>query len=117
MKANNTLLLIFSIMAVLVGYTFFTFTSNNFKLLYAIFGGLATWVYFLFLFVLKNEDERKTINYKSLSTVFLLIHFIVMLIFLSPDRKLETFVIIILFKLLSYFGIVYRLLQKQHNSY
>jgi hypothetical protein len=116
MKANITLLLIFSMMAVLVGYTFYTFTSNDFKLQYSIIGGFATWVYFMFLFVVKNEDVRKTINYKTLSTVFLFIHLIIMVVYLFPDRKLETFIIIILFKILSYLGFLYGLLQKQHSN-
>jgi len=116
MKANITLLLIFSLLSLLVGYTFYTFTSNNFKLSYAILGGFAAWIYFMFLFVVKNDDVRKTINYKTLSTVFLFIHLIVMVIYLFPDRKIETFVIIVLFKLLSYLGFLYGLLQKQNNS-
>jgi hypothetical protein len=116
MKANITLLLICSITAVLVGYTFYTFTSNDFKLQYSIIGGFETWVYFMFLFVVKNEDVRKSINYKTLSTVFLFIHLIVMVIYLFHDRKLETFVIIVLFKLLSYLGFLYGILQKQNNN-
>jgi hypothetical protein len=116
MKANNTLLLIFSMMALLVGYTFYTFTSNNFKLYYAVLGAFVTWVYFMFLFVVKNEDIRKTINYKVLSTVFLIIHLVVMVIYLFPDRKLETFIIIILFTLLSYIGFLFGILQKQNSK-
>jgi hypothetical protein len=103
-------------MAVLVGYTFYTFTANDFKLQYSIIGGFATWVYFMFLFVVKNADIRKTINYKTLSTVFFFIHLIVMVIYLFPDRKLESFIIIILLKLLSYLGFLYGLLQKQYSN-
>jgi len=116
MKLNITLLLIFSMMALLVGYTFYIFTSNNFKLLYAIIGGFVCWVYFMFLFVVQSNNVRKTINYKTLSIVFLFIHLIVMIIYLFPDKKLETFVIIVLFKVLSYLGFSYWLLQKQESN-
>jgi hypothetical protein len=99
-------------MAALVGYTFFTYTSNNFKLEYAIIGGLIAWVYFLLMFVIKSRDVREAVNFKTLSTIFLFIHLIIMIIYLFPDRKLETFVIIVLFKLLSYLSFLYGLLKK-----
>jgi len=116
MKLNNTLLLIFTMMALLVSYTFYIYTSNNFKLLYAIIGGFVCWVYFMFLFVVQSQNVRKTINYKTLSIVFLFIHLIVMIIYLFPDRKLETFIIIVFFKLLTYLGFLYGLLQKQESN-
>lgn len=116
MKAKFVMVAIFTMLAILVGYTFFIYTSNNFNLIYAIIGGFATWVYFMYLFVIKNDDVRKTINYKVLSMIFLFIHLIVMIIYLFPERRMETFVIIILFKLLSYLGFLYGLLQKQNNN-
>lgn len=103
-------------MAALVGYTFFTYTSNTFKLVYAIIGGFATWVYLMLMFVVKSKDVRKAVNFKTLSTIFLIIHLIIMVIYLFPDRKLETFVIILLFKFLSYLGLLYWLLQEQNNN-
>lgn len=103
-------------MATLVGYTFFTYTSNTFKLVYAIIGGFTTWVYLMLMFVVRSKDVRKAVNFKTLSTIFLFIHLIIMVIYLFPDRKLETFVIIVLFKLLSYLGLLYGLLQMQNNK-
>jgi len=103
-------------MAALVGYTFFTYTSNTFKLVYAIIGGFVCWVYFMFLFIVQSNNVRKTINYKTLSIVFLFIHLSIMIIYLFPDRKLETFIIIVLFKLLTYLGFLYGLLQKQESN-
>ena len=103
-------------MGMLVGYTFYTFTSNNFKLLYAILAGFGSWVYFMYMFVVNNSDVRKNINCKALSSIFLLIHLIIMVIYLFPERRMETFVILFIFKMLVYLGLLYGLLQKQNSN-
>jgi hypothetical protein len=107
MKINPFFLLITLMLAALVSYASFVYCQNNFKLLFTIIGGAATFLYLLFLFAINFDNTRTSINIKTLSVLFMSINVGLLIYFAGVDCTESSFVILYSLILLIYSSIVY----------
>jgi 4-amino-4-deoxy-L-arabinose transferase-like glycosyltransferase len=107
MKINPFYFYISLSLSALVGYAIQTYGHNNFKLLYTIFGTLGTLVYFTFFIAAQFNNVRTTINVKTVTSVFLLLNFLMLFYFAGINRTESAFIIGYSLILVAYASIVY----------
>jgi hypothetical protein len=112
MRVNPTLALLSTLVAFLLGYASFVFSINEYRWLFVISGSLVFQIYLLSAFSLSMQDVRKTINIRAVSTIFILLHLVIMLFYAGANHSKHTYIIVSSFLLILFLAIIYSITRK-----
>ena len=95
------------LLSALVGYALNVYSINTFRNFYIISGSVLTGIYLLFLISFVSKDVRKSVIYKTVSTLFLFAHFAVLICFSGLKGEFDLYFILISLLMLIYSIIIY----------
>jgi len=112
MNFNKVFFFIAITLSVLSAYILNIYVDNNFKSFNVISGSIITFFYSLFFLVLENKNTRKSILTKTLSSVFILLHFIILYLFSYSSTKIENYIIFSTILIIVFIVAIYSVLRR-----
>lgn len=88
-------------------YALWVYSGNSFKPLYVSVAATSTLTYLFFTMAFAHQNEKKTINVRTLSVFFFIINIFQLLYFSGADRGESAFVISASLIILSYIAFIY----------
>ena len=112
MKIKFVPTLIVAALSALIAFSFYEYSSNGFKQLFTAGAFISFAVIFFSMLAARYNNQRTTINIKTISTLATIVNFLLFFLFSGSGSTQSAFFISLTFLMVIYLGIVYAISQK-----